>query len=88
MTSEHPNATGSAGGGTRAVKYWVPECLAHGDGVGPVINVGTARGKLLVLTLIITRAIERATLVSTFLGRQTRPIGTTNHWSPLRERNT
>jgi hypothetical protein len=50
MTSEHPNATGSAGGGTRAVKYWVPECLAHGDGVGPVINVGTARGKLLVLT--------------------------------------
>ena len=63
MISEYPNATGSTGRGTRAVKDLVPECIAHEDGVGPVIDVGTDRGKLLVLTLAITCAIERATLI-------------------------
>ncbi len=63
MISEHPNATGPTGRGTRAVKHLVPECVAHEDGLGPVIDVGTDRGKLLVLTLAITCAIERATLI-------------------------
>jgi hypothetical protein len=58
-----PNATGSTGRGTRAVKYLVPEFIAQEDGVGPVIDVGTDRGKLLVLTLAITCATERATLI-------------------------
>ena len=63
MISEYPNATASAGRGTRPVKHLVPEYVAHEDGVGPVIDVGTDRGKLLVLTLAITCAIERATLI-------------------------
>jgi hypothetical protein len=63
MISEHPNATGSTGRGTRAVKHLVAEYIAHQDGVGPVIDVGTDRGKLLVLTLAITCANERATLI-------------------------
>ncbi len=32
MISEHPNATASAGRGTRTVKHLVPECVAHEDG--------------------------------------------------------
>jgi hypothetical protein len=63
MISEYPNATASAGRGTRPIKHLVPEYVAHEDGVGPVIDVGTDRGKLLVLTLAITCAIERATLI-------------------------
>lgn len=63
MISEHPYVTASAGRGTRTVKHLVPDCVAHEDGVGPVIDVGTVRGQLLVLTLAITCAIERATII-------------------------
>src|ERR1700730_1061691 len=47
----------------KAVKYWVPECVVSADGMGPLIDVGTDRGKLLVLTLAINCVIEKESLV-------------------------
>jgi hypothetical protein len=39
-----------------------PESIVKGDGVGPKIDLGVTRGKLLVLTLGITRIIEQESL--------------------------
>jgi hypothetical protein len=39
-----------------------PESIVKGDGVGPKIDLGVIRGKLLVLTLGITRIIEQESL--------------------------
>ncbi len=45
----------------------VPESVARADGMGPEIDLGRRRGKLLVLTLGITRILEQESLeVSVF----------------------
>ena len=40
----------------------LPESIARADGTGPGIDLGSKRGKLLVLTLGITRIIEQESL--------------------------
>ena len=42
--------------------YLIPEHVAYTDGIGPVVDVGTHQGKLLVLTLGIDLVIERESL--------------------------
>ena len=42
--------------------YLLEERIVKNDGSGPVIDLGTKAGKLLVLTLGITRAVERESL--------------------------
>ena len=47
--------------------FLLPESIVKGDGVGPVIDLGQTRGKLLVLTLGITSIVEKESLeVSTW----------------------
>jgi hypothetical protein len=43
-------------------KFLLPESNVKGDGVGPKIDLGVTRGKLLVLTLGITCIIEQESL--------------------------
>ena len=40
----------------------LPESIARADGTGPELDLGSKRGKLLVLTLGITRIIEQESL--------------------------
>jgi len=40
----------------------LPESIARADGIGPEINLGSKQGKLLVLTLGITRILEQQSL--------------------------
>ena len=40
--------------------FLLPESIARADGTGPEFELGPNRGKLLVLTLGITRIIEKA----------------------------
>ncbi len=40
----------------------LPETIAQADGIGPRTELGSATGKLLVLTLEITRAVEQESL--------------------------
>ena len=42
--------------------FLLPETVARQDGTGPVIDVGNAAGKPLLLTLGITRIIEQESL--------------------------
>lgn len=42
--------------------FVLPESVARADGVGPEVDVGRRRGKLLVLTLGITRILEQESL--------------------------
>jgi hypothetical protein len=42
--------------------FLLPESLFNGDGAGPKIDLGLARGKLLVLTLGITCIVEHESL--------------------------
>lgn len=42
--------------------FLLPESVARADGAGPEIDLGSNRGKLLVLTLGITRIIEQESL--------------------------
>lgn len=42
--------------------FLLPESIARADGTGPEIDLGTNRGKLLVLTLGITQIIEQENL--------------------------
>jgi hypothetical protein len=42
--------------------FLLPESIARADGVGPEIDLGPNRGKLLVLTLGINRIIEQESL--------------------------
>ena len=42
--------------------FLLPESIARADGTGPELNLGSLRGKLLVLTLGITRIIEQESL--------------------------
>lgn len=46
----------------------LPECIARADGMGPEIDLGPKRGKLLVLTLGITRILEQQSLDVTVWG--------------------
>jgi hypothetical protein len=49
-------------------EYLVPECIATAAGIGPLIDVGADRGKLLVLTLAVTCIVEQESLVVTIWG--------------------
>jgi hypothetical protein len=42
-----------------APKFLVPECVQRNDGFGPVIDLGTLAGKLLVVTLGIHDVVEQ-----------------------------
>jgi hypothetical protein len=42
--------------------FLVPESIARSDGKGPEVDLGPKRGKLLVLTLGITRILEQESL--------------------------
>jgi len=46
----------------------LPESIARADGVGPEIDLGSKKGKLLVLTLGITRILEQESLEVTVWG--------------------
>jgi len=48
----------------------LPESIVRADGAGPEIDLGSKRGKLLVLTLGITRILEQESLEVTVLGSQ------------------
>lgn len=42
--------------------FLIPESTLRQDGVGPTVAVGAAQGRLLLLTLAITRIIEQESL--------------------------
>jgi hypothetical protein len=42
--------------------FLIPEAVIREDGEGPVVGVGSVNGKLLLLTLGITRVIEQESL--------------------------
>jgi|SRR5580693_1084286 len=42
--------------------FLLPESVARSDGKGPEVDLGSKRGKLLVLTLGITRILEQESL--------------------------
>jgi hypothetical protein len=46
----------------------LPGSIARADGTGPEIELGSKRGRLLVLTLGITRILEQESLEVTVLG--------------------
>src|ERR1700722_4659812 len=48
--------------------FLLPESIARADGVGPEIDLGSKRGKLLVLTFGITRILEQESLEITVCG--------------------
>jgi hypothetical protein len=48
--------------------FLLPESIARADGMGPEIDLGSKRGKLLVLTLGITRILEQESLEVTVWG--------------------
>ena len=48
--------------------FLLPESIARADGIGPEFELGPHRGKLLVLTLGITRIIEQESLDVTIWG--------------------
>ena len=48
--------------------FLLPESIARADGTGPEIDLGSKRGKLLVLTLGITRILEQESLEVTVWG--------------------
>ena len=47
---------------TRLPTLLLPESIVRADGAGPELDLGSQRGKLLVLTLGVTRAIEQESL--------------------------
>jgi hypothetical protein len=48
--------------------FLLPESIARADGIGPEMDLGSKRGKLLVLTLGITRILEQESLEVTVWG--------------------
>jgi len=50
--------------------FLLPESIARTDGTGPTIELGPKRGKLLVLTLGITRILEQESLEITVHGSE------------------
>ncbi len=53
---------------TYAPKYLIPQCVEKDDGVGPVIELGTLGGKLLVATLGIDDVVEQEGLAISIWG--------------------
>jgi hypothetical protein len=51
-----------------APKYLVPQCVEKNNGVGPVIDMGTLGGKLLVVTLGIHDVVEHEGLTISVWG--------------------
>jgi hypothetical protein len=66
--------------------FLLPESTVKRDGVGPKIDLGRARGKLLVLTLGITSIVEQESLEVSTWGSEdgdiwgTRPLATFLLW--------
>ena len=60
--------------------FLLPESIARADGTGPEIDLGSKRGKLLVLTLGITRILEQESLEVTVWGSRTANAGTPSPW--------
>ena len=60
--------------------FLLPESIVRADGTGPEIDLGPKRGKLLVLTLGITRILEQESLEITVWGS---PDGETWGSKPL-----
>ncbi len=62
--------------------FLLPESIVRRDGVGPKIDLGLMRGKLLVLTLGITSVVEQESLQVSAWGSEdgytwgTRPLAT------------
>ena len=48
--------------------FLLSESIARADGIGPEIDLGSKRGKLLVLTLGITRILEQESLELSVFG--------------------
>jgi len=48
--------------------YLVPQCVEKTDGIGPLIDLGTLAGKLLVVTLGINEVIEQEGLAISIWG--------------------
>jgi len=63
-------------------KFLLPENITRADGVGPKIDLGADRGKLLVLTLGINRIVEQERLIVSIWGSSngidwgTKPLAT------------
>jgi hypothetical protein len=53
---------------SQAPKYLVPQCIEKSDGFGPVIELGTLSGKLLVVTLGINDVVEQEGLAISIWG--------------------
>jgi hypothetical protein len=60
--------------------FLLPESIAQADGMGPEIDLGPKRGRLLVLTLGITRILEQESLEVSVWGS---PDGVTWSTRPL-----
>ena len=58
--------------------FLLPECVVREDGKGPELALKSAEGKSLLLTLGVTRVLERETLEVTILGSRDRTA-----WQPL-----
>ena len=50
--------------------YLVPDCVARADGMGPIMDLDTHCGKLLVLTLGINHVIEQERLIISVWGSE------------------
>jgi|CZKS01.1.fsa_nt_gi hypothetical protein len=53
---------------TYAPMYLVPQCVEKNDGIGPLIDLGTLGGKLLVVTLGINDVVEQEALAISIWG--------------------
>jgi hypothetical protein len=53
---------------TYAPMYLVPQCVEKSDGIGPLIDLGTLAGKLLVVTLGINDVVEQEGLAISIWG--------------------
>ena len=58
--------------------FLVKERVVHSDGFGPVLELGTAAAKLIVLTLGITRSVEHQSLEVSIQGS-----ADGERWAPL-----
>ena len=54
-----------------APKYLIPQCVERADGIGPAIDLGGLRGKLLVVTVGINDVLEQEGLTVSIWGSAT-----------------
>lgn len=52
------------------MQFLLPETIVREAGVGPAINISEARGKTLLLTLVITRILEKESIDVTIWGSE------------------